>query len=412
MSEASRAVSWCLRGAASPCVGGMEWGGASLAVIGLSIAAEERGPIKLERLALVDSDVRCRTTGASRDRCVCDDETAGSMSAMGRISATFEAARHEGRGVVMPFITGGDPSIPSTLALIDALARAGAGAVEIGIPFSDPIADGPVIAASMYEALQRGVTPQAIFDALRQRRDERFAKAAANAAGARVDAPDVPAVAMVSMSIVHRIGVDRFIDELASVGVDGIIVPDADLGSAGGISKRCERHDLACAFLVAPTSKPDRVRAIVELCRGFVYLLARAGITGETQVGGAVAGSAATPVRASASVSVSGSASGAASGVASGAASAPASEAGAAPAIRRQIDAIRSVNPTIPIAAGFGIATPDHVRAILSEADGAIVGSALVRRIQDAVRSGSDPIAEAEAFVRTLVAAAATARAV
>ncbi len=294
---------------------------------------------------------------------------------MGRINETFEAARQTGRGVVMPFITGGDPSIPVTLQLWDALARAGAGAIEIGVPFSDPIADGPVIAASMHDALQRGVTPNAIFDAIRVRR-----------VPGRPHAGPIPAVAMVSISIVHRIGVDRFIDELAGVGLDGIIVPDADLASAGGIAARCDRHDLACAFLVAPTSKPARVRAIVELCRGFVYLLARAGVTGDTQVGHAPSGSP------------SGSPSGPPTGLPTGS------------SLARQVEAIRSVNPRIPIAAGFGIATPEHVRATLAEVDGAIVGSALVRRIQEAIRGGRDPVSEAEAFVRSLVEAASGAR--
>lgn len=277
---------------------------------------------------------------------------------MGRIADIFAAARRENRGLVMPFITGGDPSVPGTVALVEAMERAGAGAVEIGIPFSDPIADGPVIAASMHEALVRGVTPRAIFDAMRAARGP---KPSAAASPGRGGGSGIGTVAMVSVSIVHRIGADRFIGEVADAGLDGVIVPDADLGVAGELSTLCDRRGMSCSFLVAPTSSPERVRQIVGLCRGFVYLLARAGVTGES---------------------------------------------GGPPDLRRQADAIRSADATIPIAAGFGIATPEHVRATVAQVDGAIVGSALVRRMADAVKRGADPIADAEAFVRLLVDAA------
>lgn len=339
---------------------------------------------------------------------------------MGRINETFDAARRSGRGVVMPFITGGDPSMQATVELLGALGRAGAGAVEIGIPFSDPIADGPVIAASMHEALQRGVTPQAIFEALRghvgARSERSVGREAARQPGAlsrdHSAAASPPTVAMVSISIVHRVGVDRFIDRLAEVGLDGIIVPDADLASAGGIAARCDRHDLACAFLVAPTSKPDRVRAIVDLCRGFVYLLARAGITGESQPArpnpNPNPNRNPTPTPAIGSPAPGTTMTGSSTGTTTAGTTTPTNAS--QPPLRRQVDAIRAANPTIPIAAGFGIATPEHVRATLAEVDGAIVGSALVRRIQEAVRAGRDPIAEAESFVRSLVEAASAVR--
>lgn len=252
----------------------------------------------------------------------------------------------------MPFITGGDPSVSGTIELVAAMERAGAGAVEIGIPFSDPIADGPVIAASMHDVLVRGVTPRAIFDALREMRTS----------GGNRHGCSVGAVAMVSVSIVHRMGTDRFVGEISSAGLDGIIVPDIDIALASSLSRRCDDLGLSCSFLVAPTSSGERVREIVGLCRGFVYLLARAGVTGES--------------------------------------------GGGAPDLRRQADLIRAVAPSIPIAAGFGISTPEHVRATVAQVDGAIVGSALVRRLSDAVRRGSDPVAEAEQFVRTLVDAA------
>jgi tryptophan synthase alpha chain len=277
---------------------------------------------------------------------------------MNRIDALFARARSEQRGLVMPFLTAGYPSLGTLPNLLAALERAGAAAVEIGIPFSDPIADGPVIAASMHEALQAGVTPRKVFSALQ----------------ANSTSGSLGMIAMVSASIVHRLGVDRFVGEVAEAGMHGLIVPDADLDSAADLSGQCERRQLSCSFLVAPTSGPQRVRTIVGLCRGFVYLLARAGVTGETNRSGSGSDDKA---------------------------------GGREPHtdIARQVDRIRAANATIPIAAGFGIAQPEQVQSILRHVDGAIVGSALVRRIGEATKAGRDPAVEAEQYIRSLVEA-------
>jgi len=269
---------------------------------------------------------------------------------MGRIADIFAAARRERRGLVLPFLTGGWPDLALMPALLAAMYRAGAPVVELGIPFSDPIADGPVIAASMHDALTAGVTPQAIFDSVRRMRATDSATAS------------LGLVAMVSVSIVHRIGVKAFVDAITGAGLDGIIVPDVDLEVAPALADACDRRDCSCSFLVAPTSTPARVETIVRHCRGFVYLLARAGVTG------------------------------AASGM---------------PDLERQVRVIRSVSASIPIAAGFGIATPEHVRATVGQVDGAIVGSAIVRCITEARAGNEDPVGAVERFVGQLVAATA-----
>jgi tryptophan synthase alpha chain len=278
------------------------------------------------------------------------------LSTMTRIADMFSQARSEGRGLVLPFITAGQPSLDRLGALLEALERAGAAGIELGIPFSDPIADGPVIAASMHEALGRGVTPASVFATLQSDGCRRVATGRKAAW-----------IAMVSASIVERIGVAEFVRQAANAGIDGLIVPDADLDRAEVLTSECERHDLSCTFLVAPSSTPERVRRVVELCRGFVYLLARAGVTGDQAISG---GSATEPG-----------------------------------GLERQVERIRSVNPRLPIAAGFGIATAAHVRDVLKHVDGAIVGTALVRRMTEAVRAGHDPIVDAERFVGELVAA-------
>ncbi len=277
---------------------------------------------------------------------------------MGRISDIFAAARRERRGLVLPFLTAGDPDLATTMRLLAAVYRVGAPIVELGIPFSDPIADGPVIAESMHQALLRGVTPNRIFDAVRGMRTGKdpAMEGAANGLGI---------MAMVSVSIVQRMGTERFVDAVGDAQLDGVIVPDIDIDLAPKLAEACDRRDLACSLLIAPTSKPERIRVIVESCRGFVYLLARAGVTGTSQD-----------------------------------ASAP-----ALPELRRQVDAIRQISATIPIAAGFGIATPEHVRATLQQVDGAIVGSAIVRCIGAAVAQKSDPVLAVEQLVGALVAA-------
>jgi tryptophan synthase alpha chain len=234
-------------------------------------------------------------------------------------------------------VTAGFPSLAATEASIARMSRAGADVIEIGIPFSDPIADGPVIAESMHRALVGGVTPSLIFEMV---------------ARVRVDV-EAALVAMVSISIVDRIGRDRFLDQCAASGVDGVIVPDLDLDEAKALGEQCCERSLTFTLLISPTSTPERVARIAGLCRGFVYALARVGLTGER---GAL----------------------------------PSGLAERVALIRRSSD--------LPIAVGFGISDAAQVRSVLAHADGAIVGSALVRRMGEA----RDPAEAAETFVREL----------
>ncbi len=266
-----------------------------------------------------------------------------------RLDSIFERARREGRRLVLPYLTAGDPDLATTERLLGAVESGGAEIVELGIPFSDPIADGPVIAEAMHRALGRGVTPEAVFAMVRSMRS------------AGKPGSTLAIVAMASVSIVHRVGAEAFVRQAAGAGLAGLIVPDADLAATDALLAACDEAGLGCAFLIAPTSRPERIHQLVARSRGFVYLLARAGITGETSE---------------------------------------------LPDLRVQAAAIRAIAPHLPIAAGFGIATPDQVRAAVSEADGAIVGSAIVRRIQEEVAAGRDPASAVESFVRSLVAAA------
>lgn len=237
----------------------------------------------------------------------------------------------------MPFITGGYPSLDVTTQAIDAIASAGASIIEVGFPFSDPIADGPIIAASMHEALLRGANPSAVFGAVRAARAK----------------TSVGLIAMVSISIVTRIGFESFVSQAVDSGFDGLIVPDIDLAQATELAEICDRHGIALALLVAATTSPQRVVQITSACRGFIYLLARTGVTGESDT---------------------------------------------TPQIATSVKALRAVSG-LPIAAGFGISTAQHVAAVTKYADAAIVGSALVRRM-----NSSDPVAAAADFTRLLAA--------
>lgn len=265
----------------------------------------------------------------------------------GRIDDIFARQRAAGRTGLIPFVTAGYPTLETTAKVLPALEEAlgpGGAIVEIGFPFSDPIADGPVIAESMHRALERGVTPAAVFELVREQRSR----------------CGLGLVAMVSISIVRRMGEELFVSEAARAGFDGLIVPDLPAGGDGAdrpLGEVAARHGLTCTLLAAPTTPDERLEPIVSRCSGFVYVLARTGITGERD---------------------------------------------AIPDVAARVESVRRLTD-LPVAVGFGIARPDQVAAATAVADAAIVGSAIVRRMGRA----ADPAAEAGEFVRTLAAALA-----
>ena len=255
---------------------------------------------------------------------------------MNRIESMFQSARAERRKLLMPFVCAGDPAGVSLETLLPRLEHAGASAVEIGVPFSDPIADGPTIAHAMHEALGRGVTPRGVLDDL---------------ANARAKT-EMGLVLMLSVSLVTAAGVEAFMRDAKDAGADGLIIPDAPYEESEGLAKAAADKGLTLSLLVAPTTPEDRAAAIVSRCTGFVYLLARAGITGERSD---------------------------------------------VPEIGERVAMIRR-SSRLPIACGFGISTPEQVEAVVRHADAAIVGSALVRRMAES----KAPIDAAEEFVTTL----------
>src|SRR5690349_9300427 len=188
---------------------------------------------------------------------------------MNRIDALFARLRSEDRRALMPFVTAGDPDLATTAALIrEALAR-WAHLVEIGIPYSDPVADGPVVAASYTRALKSGVKVDQILQMIQDLRS----------GPDPVDA--APLVTMVSYAIVHRHGVDRYLREIAHAGADGLIVPDLPVEESESLCRLATALDLRLIQLITPTTPPDRAARIARSTTGFVYYVSVAGITGE-----------------------------------------------------------------------------------------------------------------------------------
>jgi len=246
-----------------------------------------------------------------------------------RIDALFSKLRAENRRALMPFVTAGDPDLATTAMLIAELANRGAHLIEVGIPYSDPIADGPVIAASYHRALERGIKIAHIFQTLRTLRAE---------GPARFN--ETPLVAMVSYAIIHRLGIERFLNDTATAGLDGLIVPDLPVEEASLLMEKATRRNLKLIQLVTPTTPRARAIQIAQSTTGFIYYVSVAGITGERK-------------------------------------SLPTELTDAVTWLRKQTD--------LPICVGFGISGPDQVRQLAPVADGLIVGSAIVRRLAEAL---------------------------
>jgi tryptophan synthase alpha chain len=218
----------------------------------------------------------------------------------------------------------------------------------VGIPYSDPIADGPVIAASYHRALERGVKVAHIFQTLRTLRAE---------GSARFN--DTPLVAMVSYAIVHRVGADRFLNDVATAGLDGLIVPDLPVEESTALIEKASRRNLKLIQLITPTTPRDRAIRIAQTTTGFVYYVSVAGITGERK-------------------------------------SLPSELVETVGWLRTQTE--------LPICIGFGISGPDQVRQLAPVADGLIIGSAIVRRLAGAInRPRAEVVREIGQFIGELV---------
>lgn len=262
------------------------------------------------------------------------------------ISAIFSRLRQAHRKALIPFIMGGDPDLSTTAQLIETLADAGADLIEVGIPFSDPLADGPTIQRASSRALAAGTTPAAVLQMI-----------------ARVKS-HVPIVVLSYWNPVVQFGgqggADNpmpFFREAVRYGVSGLIVPDLPPDEADGLHALGQRHGLATIFLAAPTSPPHRLRQIARASEGFIYYVSLTGTTGARRH---------LPTE--------------------------------------WLHGVRQLKllTTKPICVGFGISTPAQARAVSRAADGVIIGSALIRALEPYSRQRRRVVREAAVFIRRL----------
>ena len=257
---------------------------------------------------------------------------------MSRIDAGFARLRREKGKALIVYLTAGFPSLALLPDLVSALADQGVDLLELGVPFSDPLADGPTIQAASNWALARGVTPRGVLRAVE---------------GLRRRQVILPIALMTYANPVFHYGIRRFCRDCLTSGVDGLILPDLPPEEAGELVSACRPFGINTIFLAAPTSTPSRMRTIARASSGFIYYVSLTGVTGARR-------------------SIS-------SGMAS------------------HVRSLKRMT-TLPVCVGFGISRPAHVREVVRVADGAIIGSALL----DAMRDARSCVTAAARFIRPL----------
>ena len=261
---------------------------------------------------------------------------------MSAIDQCFQQLRDEGKKAFIPFVTAGDPSLALTAQVLETLSACGAAIGEVGIPYSDPIADGPVIQASYTRALDSGIRLARIFDTISKVSPKL----------------EMPLASMVSYSIIQRIGSEKFIDEAQKAGFAGAIVPDLLVEEAHALRNLCQTKDFSLIHLVTPTTPQERMKQIADSSSGFIYFVSVTGITGErTEL---------------------------------------------PPQLLDQVSWLRE-QTELPICIGFGISKVEHVKKLAPVADGLIVGSAIVRRLAE--EKGEQRVAKVKQLADELIAA-------
>jgi tryptophan synthase alpha chain len=253
-----------------------------------------------------------------------------------RIQQVFERRKSEGKAVLVAYLTAGDPTPEATPGLVAALERGGAELIELGVPFSDPIADGPVIQRGSDRALKAGTTVKKVLLMAREIRKT----------------SEIPLLLFTYLNPVLRYGLENLARDAKAAGIDGCLLTDVSVEEADVYVDAMRAAGLDTVFLAAPTSTPERLKLVAKFSSGFIYLVSRTGVTGEREK--------------------------------------------LSDALEPLIDATRAISK-LPVAAGFGISTPEQAGAVAKIADGVVVGSAIVRLIEQ--HAGE---AGLEAFARAL----------
>jgi len=264
---------------------------------------------------------------------------------MARIAERFKTLGREGRRALIPFIAAGDPETWVTVPLMHALVKSGADIVELGVPFSDPMADGPVIQRAAERALKHKVSLTQVLNMVRE---------------FRTKDKTTPVVLMGYLNPIEVMGYDRFAAEAAAAGVDGALTVDLPPEEAGALTAALRRHALDAIFLLAPTSPVERIRLIAEAASGFIYYVSLRGVTGASHLN--------------------------------------------LDEVADRLKAIRA-HTRLPVGVGFGIGSPEAAAGVAALADAVIVGSALVRRMEEFAAQPDKILTEVPAFLARLRAA-------
>ena len=262
---------------------------------------------------------------------------------MSRLDEVFRNAKREKRAVFIPYVTAGDPSLERSIEIVRALARAGAGVIELGVPFSDPIADGPTNQRAAERSLAAGTTLSGVLAAVEVIRQDL----------------EIPIVLFTYANPVLRYGIEAFAEDAVTAGVDGVLFTDVPAEEMAPFEEQISARDIDLIMLVTPTSTRQRMKAAARFGGGFLYLVSRTGVTGVRRE----------------------------------------LDGGLADTIRMARKASR-----LPVAVGFGISTPEQVATVAEKADGVVVGSAIVSRI-GAMGDCDELIGEVESFASELEAA-------
>lgn len=252
---------------------------------------------------------------------------------MGRIQQLFKRLREEGRAAFIPYLCAGDPDGETCLRLSRKLLEQGIDLLEIGVPFTDPLADGLTNQLAAQRALEAGATSGSVLDLVRALRAE----------------SETPIVFYTYFNLVHARGVEAYVEDCAAAGVDGLLVLDLPPEEADDLLEAAEKHHVDVIFIIAPTTREDRIATIASKASGFLYYVSREGVTGE--------------------------------------------QSSLAEGIEGALQKIRACTD-LPVVVGFGISNPDQVRTLAAYADGVVVGSSLVRCIQESANDREKAVAD------------------
>lgn len=259
---------------------------------------------------------------------------------MNRLATTLAKIKEAGNKALIPFLTAGDPNPAATETLMATLAESGADVIELGVPFSDPLADGPVLQEAAARALQAGTTPDSVFTIVANFRKHH----------------ETPVVLLVYYNTIYRRGVEKFCRDAKEAGVDALVVPDVPYEEAGRLDTAAVKHELLNIRFLSPTTSEQRMIRICKSAAGFIYCVSVTGVTGE--------------------------------------------QACMDHTIEGLLSRARELTD-VPLALGFGISTPEQAKSAAAVADAVIVGSALVKRVA-AIADEAEKCKEAAAFIKSL----------